>query len=315
MAGVGTNLIDTGTDLQYVVPAIVEARVMDQVQRQALWENIVGEENVMNLGLVGGTYDISQIPTVTMAATTQATEPDDQNFNMTKRTLTPATYGATFTVSWEGLNYSAIDVEAAIVRAVQAAYLTLYESSTSSGVSWAAMYAECSSLTSSPDHVQGVDGTALNEGSIRLARQLLLTQMAPMEVHNVVDPIQWSELMSDAACRQWLQNTRAAGIQAAVTRGVSPDRYLGDIHGVPHWVANALTESSGLHSIMFARGAIGVGYKMIATPLSPTPSRINIDIQWLPSRFAATINVRTIFDVAGLVFSANNNKWVVDTIS
>lgn len=304
------------TTLDKAIPSLIESRIFDAVNRQALWENIIGEENVVNLGGVGDTFDINQISTATMAATTQTAQQTETAVTPTSRQFVPATYGVTYLLSWEGKTYSQLDAEAMIARVTAAAYLTLLEgtATAAAGVNFNSWYGEAP--TSGPDHFIGTDGTPLNSNSILQAQQLLLTALAPMDHRYVIDPIQYRELMQDTACKADMQNTRGAGLAQVATMGVQPNRYLGDIHGVPVFVANAMAESSGLHSLMFAKGAIGVGYKMISTPLSPVPSRINTDISWGDgTRFAWTITVRTVFDVVGQVFTSTTNKWVVDIIS
>lgn len=255
--------------------------------------------------------NISQQDSLTFAATTQATAQDSEAFTTTQRSFTPATIGTNILEAWEaqeGTPISNIDMYA---EAAATAWAALEDDNSTLG--FAHIYGEAPSST--PDHEIGTDAVALTAYQALQGAQLLRTAGCAAPYHWVIDPIQWKELMSDADARQWLQLTRDGGMGYAATLGIQADRYLGQIHGVNVWVANALVESSGLHSMMFGQGAIGQAYKLISTPLSPTPSEFNVEIDWESNKFARRISYRVCMFVDGVGFTNTTNKFIVDIIS
>lgn len=300
----------TTTIVTELIPELIESRVLDAVKRRQIFWPIIGEENKINMGTVGKVTNVAQIVEVDLAATTEGVAPSNTAFNPTDRQLTVATYGAKFFIPWEARQYSGVDPADLVSRAVAIAAVKL-EDTDSTG--FAGLYAEAP--TSGPDHTIGVSGTNMTAALVRSGKELLLTQNADDEVHHVIASTQWGHLMQDNDAKQWLKQTRDGALQMAVTRGVQPDRYLGQVYGVNEYVANGMISSSGLHSIMWANGAIGCGYKLIATETSPTPSRVNVSLRWDDEAFGWHVNIRMIHDISGLCFSASTNKWLVDIIT
>jgi len=210
-------------------------------------------------------------------------------------------------VSWEGRTYTQGDPYTMISRAVGRAWNKL-EDQSDVGVGFAGLHGE---PPSGGDI--GTNGVAMDGALIRTAGQILLTNGGPMPYRGVLDPIQWAEILSDSDSREQLK--ASVGRQLNATGTVDPRRYLGMVYNVELYVADAMVESTGLHALIFAQGGIGLGYKRIATPASPTPSEINIEATWDSDIFGWAINAAVINDVSGLVDTATANRWLINAIS
>lgn len=312
----------TSTLMTEMVPALIESRVMISADKRKVCKGLVGPENWINLTGAGATTKIAQLPAVTMAARTGegVTQGSNIAFDPIAQTLTMATYGGQFVVSWESNQYSVKSPMDMIADAVALGWTTWEESN---ALGFAGLYTEAP--TGSPDHYIGSSTTLLDGALIRQARQLLMTQVAPPFPNGcyrlLVDPIGWGHMMQDAELRQILRASIDGGAAYAATTGVGLNRFVGIAYGVEIWLSDALiSASSMIHNIMFADGSIGGGYKMISTPISPVPSECNVEAQWFTDIFGWKVNCEFINDISGLVAltashtggSGTGNNWIVD---
>jgi len=302
----GDALTDT-TSLATVLPTLVSERAIPYYEKHRLWAGLF-PEHVYKLNQGESTLDVNQLDTLTFALRTQATTQASETFTTTKRGLTPVTHGSNVVISVESIQRSGVNIVDWMADAAATAWA--HQEDAVATYSYAATYADAD--TSGPDHLIGADSTALTAALGRQAVGLLLTAGAKPPYHWVIDPIQFEELMRDSEAKQFLHNTRGAGLTYAATLGVNPDRYLGDIYGAHVWVADAMIETgSGLFSIMAASGSVGKGWRELPTPTNPNPGELCVDMQWHNDLLAYRIAYSVCQHISGLSWMANNNRFMV----
>lgn len=237
----------------------------------------------------------------------------DTAYNPTDRTLTPVLYGCSLRISWQARNRAQSDPVPYIVNEINTAWAA-YEDGATTG--FAAQYGEAP--TSNPDHLIGTNGVAIDAAIGRQGYQLLLSAGARPPYHWYIDPIQWGELMQDSVARELLK--MGGGTVPGPFNDSMPTNtqyYIGQLYtGLHVWVVpSGMVESSGLHSIMAGAGALGMAYEQISTPLSPTPSRLNIDIDWRANHRAWDVEVTVSQVQQGIAFTSTTNKFMAAIIS
>lgn len=233
-------------------------------------------------------------------------------FAPTARTLTPIMIGTTLTMSWEARTFPEIDPINMVIDEAANAWAQAVDSAAT--ISYAANYTDADN--SGPDHEIGTDGVAFDAALIRQGVQLLMTAKARPPFNLFIDPIQWGELMQDALAISLLKDGGAQPAGFRAVEGLRMDQFVGKLFGCNIWVVpGGLIESSGLHAMMLGANALGIAYKRIATSLSPTPSELNIDIDWDAHARAYIVALSTCYDVGGISGASTENKFMVDMIS
>lgn len=289
----------------------IAAKTVYYYDAYALFPKLIGPQFKVALPDGNKAVTFSQLDYLTVALHTEATGGDSETFTTVARTLTPAVHQANVLTGIESWSTSAVPLVDMFSEAFAAAYARYVDGAAT--YSFAADYAEAPS--SGPDHEIGADSTAYTAALIRQGASLLMTAGAKRPYHLVLDPIQFEELLRDPEARGYMMGGQAPGSQFAATLGVGMDRFLGQIYGVYVWVADAMIESSGLHSMMFGQGAMGMAYKPISTPLSPTPTEVNVDIEWDAHKIGYRTVFSSMFDIDGIAFTSTTNKFIVDIIS
>ena len=73
--------------------------------------------------------------------------------------------------------------------------------------------------------------------------------------------------------------------------------------------------STGFHGIGFGQNALGLGYKLISTALSPVASELNIDVDWNATSRAYDVVMSCCQDPEGIAGTSTANDWLVNIIS
>lgn len=304
------NLTNRST-LAGAMPTIIAPKAVYYYEKLKVVRGLLGAGSQYMVPDGAKSITVNQLDYLTFAATTEATAQDSEAFTLGNsaagRVLTPVMVGANVLVGLESVNSGGQDINEMFAEAAATAWAAYDDTAL------CALYGEAPST--GPDHEIGTDATALTAAIVRQGVSLLMAAGAKQPYNYVIDPIQFNELMADAEAKQYLRDTRSGGMTYAATTGVSMDRYLGQIYGCNIWVANALAESSGLHSIMFGQGAMGVAYKMLSSELSPGSSLMLADVQYLtgPPRYRCGFYVMQ--HCLGTAFSATTNAFMVDIIS
>jgi hypothetical protein len=126
----------------------------------------------------------------------------------------------------------------------------------------------------------------------------------------VVHTNQFAELLQDDT----FINASVKG-SAVLTNGIGANGYATSALDVDVYVSPEIDESSGLHSMMFAEGALGYAYKTLAPPGQSMRQELMIDTDWNSARRAWEINCTYECHHEGLRDTATTNKWLVDIIS
>jgi hypothetical protein len=303
------NLTTAASGLPDVMQETIAKRLIYYQDAYKLFTGLIGEKYNYPLGDGVNSISIGQKDVLTYGLLTEATAKDAETFTPTPRDLTPILHGCNTLTSWQGFHGTPVNLIEEYSEAAATSYYRFIDGDSTYG--FAHIYAERSA--SSPDHYIGTDATALNANLILQGSQLLMTAGAKAPYHHVIDPIQWKELMQDSEAKAWLQHRDGA---YAATVGINPDRYVGQIYGVNIWRADAMIESSGLHSIMFGEGAMARAYKLVSTPVNPTPAEIHVSMTWEEHETAYRTFFRSCFHADGAVFTGTtDNDFLVDIIS
>jgi len=287
----------------YGMNALISANAVQYYDKARVFAGLIGEEYKFLVPAGAKSIEVDQLDYLALAAETEATAKDSETFATTPRTLTPAVWTTNVLTSW----IKADNTNGHFDQIAQAAgtALAVAEDSTAA-ISFAALYTEATGTT----HELGANGTALNAALGRAGLAALMTSGARAPYNWVIDPIQAGELLADAEFRQSCVKVLGDG-SYPVTTGVNLDRYLGTIFGVHVWVGNAMIESSGLFSMMFGRGALGLAYKMISTPVAPTPSELSIGSEWSNDLRGYRTTIMTCRDTSGIAFTSTTNSFLV----
>ena len=304
-----SNLTDA-TVIDYVEQEAVLSGYNKQVFRPVLDAAYRG--HVRDFTGKGDTKLVAQTPSWAMADLTEATAQANIAFNPTGRSLIPVLVGGKFLVSWEANELPELSTVQMIIDEAANSWASFVDSDSSLG--YAAQYGEAAA---SPDHEIGVDATAYTAALVRQGVVLLMAAKAGGPYNLFLDPIQVGELWQDSTALSLLkdQGAQPAGFRAV--EGVDiMSKFVGKLFGCNIWmVQSGMIESSGLHSMMVGRHALGYAFKKISTPLSPTPSELNVDIRWEPAERAYTVALTICFQASGTAFTATTNKFMVDLIS
>lgn len=260
-----------------------------------------------------------QLDVVSVYTHTEATANDSDTFTSVTRVLTPKVFLTNQIFGVESIGSSAFNLVEDIGLAAGAALARFKDKgvTTASGAGdcYADQYAE--PPTSAPDHVLGTDGVPLTAAAARTIYSLLFAAGAKQPFHWVIDPIQVEELFRDAEAKQYLMNTQVQGIQLAATIGVDPNRFMGKLFGLNVWVADAMDEDSGLHSLAFGDGALGEAYKMFPAAYTESGDQeMLVDItKQVGGQVGWRVQFGLWFKVDGIAFTSGTNKFAVDYIS
>ena len=101
-----------------------------------------------------------------------------------------------------------------------------------------------------------------------------------------------------------------------LTDGIKAGGYFTQLMDVSIYVSDQIDESSGRHSMMFAKNAaIAYGYKRLTNPNTGASQEIMLDIDWNAARRMFEFNMTYQANASGAVNAANGNKYLVDYIS
>lgn len=272
--------------------------------------------SILDFSGPGDNKDIVQRSGMTFAALTEwngTGNTTNTALDPTKRTLSPVLIGCHFQMSYEADAFSSIDPMQMIADEAATAWAQAEDSAAT--ISFAANYADAPS--SAPDHVIGTTGVPMDAALIRNAVQLLMTAKARPPFNLFIDPLQWGELMQDALAISLLKDGGAQPAGFRAVEGVRLDQFVGKLFGCNIWCVpgGMITASSAVHAIMCGQNALGIAFKRISTPLSTTPSELNIDVQWVAQHRYYVVALTTCFDTGGIAWTANNNKFMVDISS
>jgi len=305
----------TTTTVATLIPDIIEEKAMATAETQKVYRNIVAPQHIHDFTGPGDDMKINQQDTVTFGVLAEPGANSYQQYDTTTRTLTPVYLGGDLFVTHQAESRSQNGVKPMdlISEAIATAWVDLEDGDDTYG--WCSLYTEAPS--SSPDHEIGTDGTAFNAGLVRQGVQLLMVQKAPRPYRLTIDPVQWGELMQDDEAKQLLKDSGTMPDHYRAVEGVRlADQWVGRMFGCDIFCnPSGQVESSGLHAIMFANGAIGMAYERIATDLSPSPSELNVEFEWDTKKRGWDTTFTVSMHVEGLVKTATTNNWMVDIIS
>lgn len=295
------------TALQYATVDYMEQRAIESAATQKVFRPVLGNPNtVFDFTGPGKQKLVVQRPAVTFAALTEwdgTGNSTNHAFAPTQRALLPVLVGCHMQMGWEADTMAEIDPINMIADEAAIAWATAEDSA--STISYAALYTESNTDLGS--------AVALDYTLVRQGAQTLMTAKARQPYNLFIDPIQWAHLMTDSTSMQLLKEngTQPAGFSS--TEGVRMDQFVGRMFGCNIWcVPGGMITSTTLKAMMVGQNAIGLAYKKISTPLSPTPSKLNIDVDWNAQHRYYTVALSTCYDVGGIVNGSTTNKWIVE---
>lgn len=296
-----------------LVPEVIERQIQPTAARQKVFEPVLTNPfTFRDVTGPGDIFDIPQADTLTFAALDiDGTDNTFEQWVPTQRQFAPVKIGTTLRLIWEARSYAQQDPVPMIVSEVANAWATLDDSSSTLG--FASLYGEASS---SPDNEHGTDGVAMDHTLIRQSYLSLISAGAIGPYNHFIDPIQLGELYTDAIAVSLMKESGSQPAGFSTTEGLRMDMFAGKMFGMNIWcVPTGLYESSGLHSMGMGQRAVGLFYKQMSTPLSPTQSRLNLDIQWQANPRSWDIAITVVQHISGAAFTSTTNKWMTDCIS
>lgn len=296
-----------------MVPELIEQGALESATRQKVfWPVLRTNRNFFDMTGPGNAINVPQADTLTMAALTEAGGNTNEVWDPTDRQLLPVPLGTQLRITWMGRTYPQTDPMTVIVDEIANAWATMEDSAAT--VSFAALYTEAPS--SGPDHEIGTNAVLLDATIARQIFSLLITAGARGPYNWFIDPTQWGELMQDSLALSLLKESGSQPSGFMAVEGVRMDMFVGKLFGVNIWcVPTGLITATGEHSIAVGQNAVGKAIKKMSTPLSPTPSELNVDIDWNALDRVYEVGITVVQDVGGIAFTSTTNKWMVDAVS
>lgn len=301
------------THITDIIPTVVESRIEASAAKfwvqRPFYASTPGV-TLINMTDMGTSHTIGQADTLTFIDLYEggATANANEVWDPTARTVTPVMIGTDVRIGYEARNDPQSDPVDAIVEEATRAWITVAESA-SNQFNFPYLYSEA---PTSPDHVIG-GATALTADTVRQGMQLLMEAGAPRPYALFLDPVAMGHLYQDSVAVSFLRQGGMANTGSAVTDGPNQNYFLGNLYGVDVYVVpGGMITSTTLRNVMASNRAAAYAYKNIATPLSPVPSELNIDIDWDGNARAFQVSLTVYFDVVGRVFTASTNKWIVN---
>ncbi len=289
------------TELLTLVPAVITPEVLASAANIEVFMQLCRRFDFT--GLPGVSYAVNQAPAMTFGALDEdGGEATETAFTTTSRTITPVQRFVDTVISKKAMLDSVTNPADAVAMQLAIALAGDRDALC------ADLSVEAPSTT--PDHEIGADATALDFADVAAVNTLLHTQRAPQPYSGVVHPIQWGELLADTT----FQSAAIKG-SPVLTEGLTSNGFGTAIIGTNIYVSPEINESTGLHSMWFAPGAIGYGFKRMDSPLSPSAQELLIDIEWNSAARTHEVNATYYADFEGLRDTATTNKWMVDLIS
>lgn len=304
----------TVANLSTLYPEIVEQGILPTASRMQVFAPVIRTpQSFVDVTGPGDVFRIEQADTLTFAAlAVDGTANANEAWVPTERSLTPVLLGTTLTIPYMGKANAQSDPTVLLQTEIANAWATLNDSGTTLG--FAQGWNEAP--TGGPDHAIGTDAVAYDHTLVRSIFQLLITAGARGPYNLFIDPIQWGELMADATAQALLKENGSQPAGFMATEGVRMDMFVGRMFGMNIWcVPTGLHESSGLHSVALGQNAMGMRWKNISTPISPTASQVNVDIDWDANARNFIVAISVCQDIGGIAFTSTTNKWVVNAIS
>jgi hypothetical protein len=287
-----------GTEFADLNPTQI-ARIIQQAAEQELpWPQLISWEMFT---LPGTVWQEAQNPNLTFTAISESATIGNTDvsaaFDMSNRQITASLVGRDIYITKQALEAAQGDLQSQVTMTGKLAYFDKLDDDIM------ALYTEASAAA--PDHEIGVDGTVLDYATYLAAFELLAAQAAFKPWSWVVGTAQISEVMS---IPEFIE-AQIFG-RAVIEREI--DVVTGNLGITPggvgiYWSNNA-DESSGLHSIMFSKQALGVRMKEEFT-VGIDASELNVGARSLK------IGMSAWYGVGGLRDSATTNKFIVDIIS
>lgn len=259
-----------------IAPAGVAMEALANSARGEVFRPLCKQFNITGEGT---TFNIPSTPSITFGAITEGTAPDEKAFDPLSVLCTPLLYGVDVIVGLNSWVSAQISPEAMIAKEVGEALAKSHDV--------VASLAYQSAHASSPDHLGiGTDATPLTVTALKAAQALLSAANAPKPYSWVVHNNQLSELLND----ELFFNAAVKG-SPVLTGGVSQNGYFTKFLDVEVYQSDQVNETSGLHSMMFSKGA-GMAYvfKMLETPYSGGSSELVVDIFYNSGARAYEVN-------------------------
>ena len=301
MAAYGQITTDASGGIDTLIPDLVIPQIVASATSQEVLMPLVDRHDFTGQG---ANFALPSAPSMSFASyAADGTQPDEVAFDTGSRTFTPAQRQLDVVVALKALRDSPVSVSDAVAIEVAAALADDRDTQCLTD-----LYPEAPSTT--PDHEIGVDATILSFATLRSAQALLHGQKARKRFSWVMHTDQLAELLQDTV----FIDASVKG-SPVLTQGVGANGFATQVMDVDIFVSADVVESSGRHSIMFAPGAIGYGFKRLAPPGNENAQEIMFDNYWNSKRRAYEISVTYEGHFEGQRDTATTNKWIVDIIS
>lgn len=302
-------------DVDQAAREYIEAESIEYAYQQMCIRNVLKAANpstIKDFSGPGAKLDIVQRDKLTFGAVTEGDEANAlEEYITTQRQLIPIMMGTQLFVSWQAENLPEQKTSDEIAKEIGTAYAQFLDGNTTYG--FPANYTEAATANEF-----GADGVAMDVALVRQGWTKLMAQKARGPYNLFIDPIQVGELYQDLLFESAM---RQPGSQTPVgfssTAGLPMQYFIGNLfRTVNIWVNVAgMIESSGLFAMMCGASALGMAYKNISTPESPTPSEINVDQGWKRISRGFEIAITTCVDTGGLVDTSTTNRFMAALVS
>jgi len=284
------------TEVADLNPTQIATEIQLFAQQELPWPNLIGWQSFAQPGSV---WQVGQAPELSLTSYTESatlgmTVTDADAFDMTNRTITTSMKGVDVGLTLFALQCVTGDLQGAVKDSIRKAWVDKLSTDIM------ALYTEAIAANEI-----GAAGTPLNYDTFLQGFGLLAAQAAPNPISWVVGPSQIAEVMGISQFSKFLEYGREVLTQEVMI----PVGKLGTAPlGVGIYWDNNAVNSTGVHSMMFSKGAFAYVEK---APFSIAINDSNLYSKDRTLFIAGT----TTYGVGGVRDTSTTNKFVADIIS
>jgi hypothetical protein len=250
----------------------------------------------------GSVWQTAQAPELSLTTYTESdtlgmTVTDADAFDMSNRQITVSMKGIDVGITLFALQCVTGDLQGAVRDSIRKAWIDKLDTDLM------ALYTEAPSV--GPDHEIGAQNTPLDYDTFLQGFELLAAQAVPNPITWMIGPTQISEVLNITQFSKFLEYGREVLTQEIQV----PTGFLGVAPlGVGIYWSNNAVSSTGIHSMMFSKGAFGYVEK--------APFTVDVNSSNLMSKERTLYVAGTCtYGVGGIRDTSTTNKFVVDIVS
>jgi hypothetical protein len=290
----------TTTVATEVIPSMVAQKVIESAESVEVFMPLITR---FDLTGPGSTTSVGQNPAVAWTTHAEGADITPDAFQPSGRDLTPAEHVLDFHVARKALADAGVDLESQMINEGGVALATYRD-----GL-FAALHGEANDST--PDHELAYGTSGMTTAALKEGAQLLFNQKAPRADNNgAYSCVCHSSAVGELFDEDRFVNASVRG-DTVIPEGVSMNGFVKRYLNTLVYQSEDIVLSTTYRNMMFAKKAIGYGYKNIANPESGAMTEVLVEVGWMQVRRSWEISMTIDAHALGIVDTATTNLWLV----